>query len=904
MRASEAQTEKNNLVLTATLFVFPIVIIFTSLIVLTGWALGITALTRLNPSLAGMNPVTAVLFIFIAASFLIHQLNKVPKLLKILSGILTGLTFTISLARIIDYFTPLDLGVDLALFRVLVTDPSLPLDRMALASTISFFCLAVSFFLYILVKHRIQAWTGQILATIPFSLAILSILFHATRSINLIESELFSNMALHTAFLFLLLSACWFTYCYLDHRLFIYTKLNVLGLYFFTLSLVWLICFAPEFKELPSNFSFSASVYSLDNLYDTQNKTFTGSTPSNTHFTYKVLSKSESEMDLKAIYDVKKPNGETIISLERLYAIDPETIQHIPSAGDNSREGYLFAPRNLNKQDFTYWQINYNQPLTLSYVDETTIKGINVYHYHTQFTADQTTELGNIPEVGETKGINLDVKLSMWFEPKTGRLINYNEDAQAYYYDLATKERIEPWNYFQNKLTDSSVEDQVLATRQQLQVERITGLAIPAYVAFLGVICFLLYSIRTYTQIKQSLYLPFAVWLISIVLILSIWRAASVLITQQKQAHFENESEEMITLILTNLGIYAQALQGGNGLIVSSDAVSRQEFANYATTINLQNTHPGIQGFGYSIFIEPEDLEDHQEAVRGEGFPEYAVTPEGEREIYSSIIYIEPFDTRNQQAFGYDMFSEPIRKQAMEKARDEARINISGKVTLVQEIDQDVQSGFLMYVPVYKQGLPITSPEERRAAIQGYIFSPFRAGDLIRSALRNENHHINLKLYDGLEITEENKLFEFANAEYPPENKPRLTYHSTLDLYGREWTLVFESLPTYHTDNIANARPTAILIIGLAMSTILTFTTYFLSSSRSKAIDLAEDITEDLRVKTEELNKINQNLKLEISNREVAEQQLTTRTKELEKINKLMIDRELKMIELKKKVKE
>ena len=113
---------------------------------------------------------------------------------------------------------------------------------------------------------------------------------------------------------------------------------------------------------------------------------------------------------------------------------------------------------------------------------------------------------------------------------------------------------------------------------------------------------------------------------------------------------------------------------------------------------------PGIQGMGYALFVAPEEKEAHIESVRAEGFPEYTIRPEGEREMYTSIIYLEPFDERNRQAFGYDMFSNDVRRTAMEQARDTGQPKMTGRITLVQEIDEDVQAGFLIYVPYYRNG--------------------------------------------------------------------------------------------------------------------------------------------------------------------------------------------------------
>ncbi|NJK96071.1 MAG: hypothetical protein HC905_15225 [Bacteroidales bacterium] len=110
------------------------------------------------------------------------------------------------------------------------------------------------------------------------------------------------------------------------------------------------------------------------------------------------------------------------------------------------------------------------------------------------------------------------------------------------------------------------------------------------------------------------------------------------------------------------------------------------------------------------------NLEQHIEKIRSEGYSDYSIKPEFSREIYTSIIYLEPFTGRNLRAFGYDMFSEPIRRKAMELARDYNMVALSGKVILVQETDKDVQAGVLMYVPVYIKRMPINNVAGRQKA--------------------------------------------------------------------------------------------------------------------------------------------------------------------------------------------
>jgi hypothetical protein len=147
--------------------------------------------------------------------------------------------------------------------------------------------------------------------------------------------------------------------------------------------------------------------------------------------------------------------------------------------------------------------------------------------------------------------------------------------------------------------------------------------------------------------------------------------------------------------------------------------------------------------------LRPGERAAHEAAVRAEGFPDYAISPPGERDPLSSIVFLEPFSGRNLRAFGYDMYSEPVRREAMERARDSGEQALSGKLVLVQETDVDVQAGFMIYEPVYRRGMPLNTVDERRAALRGFVYAPLRAGDLMRRLFRVPATEIEVELFDG-----------------------------------------------------------------------------------------------------------------------------------------------------------
>jgi CHASE1-domain containing sensor protein len=205
-------------------------------------------------------------------------------------------------------------------------------------------------------------------------------------------------------------------------------------------------------------------------------------------------------------------------------------------------------------------------------------------------------------------------------------------------------------------------------------------------------------------------------------------------------------------------------LLAGAALFDASDQVTREQWKTFVQRLNVESNLPGIQGIGFALRIPPDRLVQHIKDIRSEGFPNYDVRPEGDRDVYSSIIYLEPFLGRNLRAFGYDMLSEPVRRSAMERARDHNEAFLSGKVVLVQETDKDIQAGTLMYVPVYRKGMPTGTVEQRREALLGWVYSPYRMTDLMRGILGGwdslESLRIGLQVYDGTLLIPDSILYD------------------------------------------------------------------------------------------------------------------------------------------------
>jgi len=340
-------------------------------------------------------------------------------------------------------------------------------------------------------------------------------------------------------------------------------------------------------------------------------------------------------------------------------------------------------------------------------------------------------------------------------------------------------------------------------------------------------------------------YLALALMLAASVWLWRFWANAE---KTRAQSHFDEYCKGISQDIAERLNTYKMILHGGAGVFLASEEVTRDEWRAYYEYHQVRTLHPGIQGISFVKVIAPSELARHVESIRAEGFPEYSVRPDGERAFYMPVVFIEPSNAHNRQALGYDAFSEPVRRAALERARDTATAAMSGRVRLVHETDEDLQAGFVIIAPIYARGMPLTGVEERRAALTGYVGAVFYVKDFMRSVFAEPAQKVAFELYDGATVSPETLLFASSELGGGPGNGHRARFSglTSLVLYGHTWTLAFRSTPQFDAGKTPYLS-WIILAAGLAISILVFLLMQSQQRIVAKAGALAAKLTVDLR---------------------------------------------------------
>ncbi len=280
---------------------------------------------------------------------------------------------------------------------------------------------------------------------------------------------------------------------------------------------------------------------------------------------------------------------------------------------------------------------------------------------------------------------------------------------------------------------------------------------------------------------------------------------------------FRHLVEDTTRRIQTRLDTYIELLRAGAALVTVSHDVDRDEFHEFIGDLHIAERYPGIQGIGYSRRLKAEEraaFEAHARAT----VPGFRVWPDNARPEYYPIVFAEPHDRLNTAALGYDMFSEPVRRAAMERARDTDAPAASGRVTLAQEIDEAQQAGFLVYVPVYRAGAPAGTTPERAAALDGFVYATFRADDLLRSTMGEAaGVAIVFRVYDGA-VEGAFPLYDSGGSE--ARDSARFAARRTIAVAGRPWTVAFVSRPVFD-EQAPFTAPVLTAAAGIVLAALL-----------------------------------------------------------------------------------
>lgn len=342
--------------------------------------------------------------------------------------------------------------------------------------------------------------------------------------------------------------------------------------------------------------------------------------------------------------------------------------------------------------------------------------------------------------------------------------------------------------------------------------------------------------------------------LVTLLFVFSFERAAS----EQRASQLDNDATALVREVQHRFSENIAYLNAGAALFANYDTVSQDDFAQFISDMSESTRERGSLGLGWARWIEPAQVEGFETAQRDAlHMPDYTVhpLPEPGGGPMAVITLLEPLTAGNRAAMGYDMYSEPVRRAAIERARVTGRAAVSGRVNLVQDVADPNAGGFLIYVPVLStRPAMISGPPTE---LKGFVYSPIRGRDFLASITsRFPGFHGALALYAG-KAEMGNQIATTAGWDFANDTRVR-----SFAMGDQTWTLVLKTEPDAGLSTLSLLT----LLFGTVISAGLGASVWFATSRAADDRRVLEWLTQQSAIRTSLTRELNHRVKNTLAN--------------------------------------
>lgn len=272
----------------------------------------------------------------------------------------------------------------------------------------------------------------------------------------------------------------------------------------------------------------------------------------------------------------------------------------------------------------------------------------------------------------------------------------------------------------------------------------------------------------------------------------------------------------------------------------------REVFHRFVGSLDIAKLYDGLQGVGFAQRIATGDEALASTWIRDTHGIDRSIWPGTTDSVRMPIILLEPENERNRAALGYDMYSEVVRREAINAAIKTGEPTASGPVMLVQEITEEKQVGFLVYLPYRRDD----------GSVAGLVYAPFRSIDLLAAVLPQlEASPVVLDIADvsGPDAVELYSSGDMANGAYRLERTVRIA--------GRDWHFTFSATSRFgHTNSM-------LVAVLLALASLILAAALGLSAhAQRRAVATAEDLARANQKASNDKDLLLQEMKHRIKN--------------------------------------
>ncbi|GIZ53666.1 sensor histidine kinase [Noviherbaspirillum aridicola] len=347
-------------------------------------------------------------------------------------------------------------------------------------------------------------------------------------------------------------------------------------------------------------------------------------------------------------------------------------------------------------------------------------------------------------------------------------------------------------------------------------------------------------------------------WWSGVAVSLVLYLVVARVVEDKNQAQFDLQADNSRLAVQTRVRAYVDLLRGASAVFSSGHPVGRDTFRAYVAQLDLKQSFPGIENLNFAARVSAADKDAFIDAVRSdrsvraEGHPGFDILPPGERDEYHVLTYLEPMEG-NEQAFGLDLGATAAVGNTLAVSRDSGQP--ASSVRLIRIGGPDNYAGIAIRMPVYRGDMPTGSVAERRAAYYGSVGAGINLNLLMAGAVDQQTwRKMRIRLFNGHAgrpeaggAGDDHRMLFDSTPSRPAPGAGMHVKRVSMNIGPRVWEAEFSAPRDAFATRFDTWLPWIMLIAGLLGTTLLYCIYYSMRSARGRAVDLAREMTRDLR---------------------------------------------------------
>lgn len=259
---------------------------------------------------------------------------------------------------------------------------------------------------------------------------------------------------------------------------------------------------------------------------------------------------------------------------------------------------------------------------------------------------------------------------------------------------------------------------------------------------------------------------------------------------------FKHDADNVLMKATNRLDNYRELLYGGRAFVMSSDAVSANEWRTFYNQQSIFARFPGVSSIAYIKSVPTSELPAFERQMQGNEYfgPTYKLKPQSNRDIHGLMsMYVSENDL--SPIIGLDLFKQDDRRVVYRAAEANGSVVASPPMKMATGYQ-----GYFSILPTYV--------DDR---LDGYVLLSFRYADQMKQLFPDANYGYKVTDVSGNVPVDIYTSSGFDTGGYQQT--------STIDVGGREWqvaiTRAIDKRP------VGYLLPQAIIATGVVLASAI-----------------------------------------------------------------------------------